>query len=321
MSAKWAYGAILAFVAFVFGLILGVIYVEAKSGEKKQKLVIAQALEVERKIMPDKLRETIEIGANDKLRHTRLLSKEQEVALIRAANAISKEVLAAKDVCSGGSFSFGNDEFWESETINGKYQNRKVIGYAFKQVVDCEFSAGDFVASSDSSASSSSVADSDKHERVVKNIREIVGGSEFLNLYVSSIEPFISTDFLRQKTQEMRSEILAKAQSVAEDYSRILKRKCLVGALSFNDRGEVYARQNLAMPNAPRVYDSADARLYKSADSSDTMGTTALASPSLSLVAPNNIESANTTNENTQNIPVLKESQISLSANFNITCE
>lgn len=132
------------------------------------------------------------------------------------------------------------------------------------------------------------------YEDLLNALRANVAKSPYLRFNLPAITPIYTQEQIRAKTQTMRNEILAQAKQITKDYSKILSTKCHITSLRFSDRN-----------NTPQV-------AYKS---STSLGSSANAEYSSSAH-----EDALESIQVADSLPVVKDGELQLGADFSIGC-
>ncbi len=259
-------------IVFVLGIFLG----KQSYPENPSLLIIQQDIEVERKIMPDTFYAELIIKGTPTLSKVGTLSPKEQNDIRNTLNAINELVFEAKDICSGGSFSLAPSQSYEEFVSNGKLTRTPVYGYLVNMRVACEFK--------ESSKAT--------YETFLNKTTALVEQNPYLQHQIPQISPIITRDQIREKTQDMRDEILTKAKQTTKNYGDILKTKCTIADMRFND-----ARKQPIMQKQARYE-------YAEYDEEDRYS---------SVVS--NIRPAPAA------MPVAKEDEITLSASFSINCE
>ena len=258
-SKKFIVAVSVVAIVFVCGIWLGFVLNDNKIATER-KLSINQEVEVRSKAEPDTFKAKIRIQGSNTLRALSKLNDEQSESLVQTFNAVSRLIKANKEICSGGSYGYSPEVYYE--------RNRRKVGFSAYQEIVCSF------GSEQKSA----------YEKLLKAVGVEVGRNALLTLPILPIQAIITPEQIDRSTQEMRTELIKKAQGVAKQYSKALKQNCNIEDISFQEVGNTKPQ----------------ARNGVMAMSAET--------PS-SKVAPNGVS-----------LPTTKEEDLVLSANFIIGC-
>ena len=133
------------------------------------------------------------------------------------------------------------------------------------------------------------------YEDLLNALRVNVAKSPYLRFNLPAITPIYTQEQIRAKTQTMRNEILAQAKQITKDYSKILSTKCHITSLRFSDRNNT---PQVAYKSSAPLGSNANAK-YSSSAHEDTLEAIQVA----------------------DSLPVVKDGELQLSADFSIGCK
>lgn len=265
-SKKFIVAVSVVAIVFVCGIWLGFALNDNKIATER-KLSINQEVEVRQKAEPDTFKAKIRIQGSNALRALSKLSDEQTESLTQTFEAVSRLIKANKEICSGGSYGYAPEVYFE--------RNRRRMGYSANQEIMCSFGS----------------EQKSSYEKLLKAIGVEVGRNSLLMLPILPIQAIITPQQIDKNTQEMRTELLKKAQAVAKQYSRALKQNCNIEDINFQDIDNGKAHQKNGL-------------LATSAESASLK--------TVSNAVPNMPQS--------MTLPTTKEEDLVLSASFTIGC-
>lgn len=133
------------------------------------------------------------------------------------------------------------------------------------------------------------------YEDLLNALRANVAKSPYLRFNLPAITPIYTQEQIRAKTQTMRNEILAQAKQITKDYSKILSTKCRITSLRFSDRNNI---PQVAYKSSTPLSSNANAK-YSSSAHEDALEAIQVA----------------------DSLPVVKDGELQLSADFSIGCK
>lgn len=275
-------------VVFVAGIFLGTQW----HVQPPRLLLIQQDLMVERKMTPDTFSAELTIKGKQSLSKIGELEPKEQSAIRTSLNAINKLVVEAKEICSGGSFYFAPKESYEEVIIDNKLTRKPVYGYSVSMNIACEFKE----------------SEKQIYETLLNKTLALVEQSPYLRIELPQISSIITKDQVREKTQDMRDEILSKAKEITTSYGKILGTKCGIEDIRFNGNSDRY-EQIVDRLNYQRKYRASESAVGNIRPVYDEN------------VRYKNTESTQSTQLELAAMPVIKDREMTLSASFTISCK
>lgn len=172
------------------------------------EMLIKQDLTIHTQIFPATYSSTIQIIGSQKLHNEKNLSLEDKNKIIKTYNSINT-FLKNSSICKGGSFDI--TPFYE-------YQNntREQKGFESNYSLNCEFKyemAKDF-------------------NKILDFIQKQIIANDFLLLPIPKITKIIKKDDLEKIDEKLNQALLNKANEIAQNYSKNLKKQCTIKEIS-----------------------------------------------------------------------------------------
>lgn len=209
-SKKFIVAVSVVAIVFVCGIWLGFALNDNKIATER-KLTINQEMEVRSKAEPDTFKAKIRIQGSNALRALSKLNDDQSDSLVQTFEAVSRLIKANKEICSGGSYGYAPEVYYE--------RNRRRVGFSASQEIECSFG----------------IEQKTSYEKLLKAVGVEVGRNALLTLPLLPLQAIVTPEQIDKNTQEMRTELLKKAQGVAKQYSKALRQECNIEDINFQE--------------------------------------------------------------------------------------
>lgn len=172
------------------------------------EMLIKQDLSIHTKISPTTYSSVIQIIGSEKLHKEKNLSLENKNKIIQTYNSINT-FLKNNSICKGGSFDIS--PFYE-------YQNntREQKGFESSYSLNCEFKD----------------EKSQDFNKILDFIQKQVASNDYLLLPIPRITKIIQKGDLEKIDRKLNQALLDKANTIAQDYSKNLDKRCTIKEIS-----------------------------------------------------------------------------------------
>ncbi|MBZ7932351.1 MULTISPECIES: hypothetical protein [Campylobacter] len=206
----------LCLLLFVAGVVFNVEFLEKKY--PNQALNFSRNIEIGTHLKPDEFYTNINFWANENLDTKITLSDDEKKQIAETFNQIIQRT-QKDNFCSGGSFSLEPNFSYKDgiQTIKGQKLNANL---------ECIIKENDL----------------ENFNHFVNDLNTIVKKSSFIGVSIPSLEPRFSKKLLQENKEKLYSQLLQKAYSYEEIYSKDLNKTCILKTLDTNLNANISPR-------------------------------------------------------------------------------